>query len=86
MNLKHMKSGLKRGPKYTLSEIAEEIGVDVLKLLRLSRKYGGLPNPLHCGNYAYTTKGGKDVYRKSYYSKKEVLDWYSKLISQEASA
>ena len=69
-------------PKYRLTEICEDIGIDLMTMLRLIRNNDGFPSPSLSFGANYTTKGMKDVYKTSYYSKKEVIDWYKKVTSE----
>ena len=71
-------------PKYRLTEICESLGVDLMTMLRMARYNEGFPSPAISFGVSYKRKGAKDVHQKSYYNKKEVIDWYKK-VTAEAS-
>lgn len=69
-------------PKYKLTEICDDLGIDLMTMLRLARYNEGFPSPAISFGVNYTTKGMKDVYKTSYYSKREVIDWYKKVTAE----
>lgn len=75
-----------RTPKWKLSEILESLGINQIRLIGLISRHGGFPSPAIRIGASHTSgrpNSTKLYASKTYYDKKEVVDWYKKVTADE---